>query len=99
MNDAITAAVTKFITEHNNVYFDDCDLLYSCLDVIDCKQVKAIDFANIFLDAYNKYVANIIPLEQFYFNTTERIMHLFYDYTLSSFTEQDIIKSRLSNIR
>lgn len=89
MNDTITTTVTKFVAEHNNVYFDDCDLLYSCLDAIDCKQVKAIDFANIFLDAYNKHVANIIPLEQFYFNTTERIMHLFYDYALSSITEHN----------
>lgn len=83
MNDTIIETVTKFISTHNNVYFDDCDLLYSCLDVIDCKQVKAIDFANIFLDTYNKYVADIMPLEQFDFNTTDKIMDLFYDYVLS----------------
>jgi hypothetical protein len=83
MNDTITETVRKFISAHNNVYFDDCDLLYSCLDVIDCKQVKAIDFANIFLDTYIKYVADILPLEQFYFNTTDKIMDLFHDYVLS----------------
>lgn len=80
MNDTIDAAVAKFVAAYNISYVDDCDLLYFCLDAIDCKQVAAIDFANAFLAAYNKYVAAVMPLEQFDFNTTDAIIDLFNSY-------------------